>query len=373
MNTFRKRVTFLYLWTLAGVFLSFVPIVFQPSSSLELAAVSAVFGTYFGLGMPATMGFFAASTSIENRSQLAGITFLTVGMAFSVIGIAATDVAIVGAALAAIRIMGLLFLFLLKFGSLTLQEHSRASYISIVTNKSFMLYFVPWCMFSLVNYMTIPLMGKFFSEGEDFIRFSSILENILVAIFTVVAGFLASMYGRKRLTIIGFALLGIGYAVLGLTPHSIETWSFYIAVDGIAWGIFYTMFLFTLWGDLAEMRNAEKFYVIGALPYLFSNFMRVLFGTIISSIPSTAIFSFASVFLFLAVLPLIYAPETVPEKTLKDRDLKSYADKAIKKAQKETERKHKPNLPPNEEETEERQPERSPEDEEARRLAEKYY
>jgi hypothetical protein len=40
------------------------------------------------------------------------------------------------------------------------------------------------------------------------------------------------------------------------------------------------------------------------------------------------IFSFASVFLFLAVLPLIYAPETLPEKTMKDRDLKSYIEKA---------------------------------------------
>ena len=46
------------------------------------------------------------------------------------------------------------------------------------------------------------------------------------------------------------------------------------------------------------------------------------------------IFSFASVFLFLAVLPLIYAPETLPEKIMKDRDLKSYIENAKKKAEK---------------------------------------
>jgi len=32
--------------------------------------------------------------------------------------------------------------------------------------------------------------------------------------------------------------------------------------------------------------------------------------------------------LFLAVLPLVYAPETLPEKQMKDRELKNYIDKA---------------------------------------------
>jgi hypothetical protein len=41
-------------------------------------------------------------------------------------------------------------------------------------------------------------------------------------------------------------------------------------------------------------------------------------------------FSFASFFLFLAVIPLMYAPETLPEKTIKDRELKSYLEKAQK-------------------------------------------
>ena len=38
----------------------------------------------------------------------------------------------------------------------------------------------------------------------------------------------------------------------------------------------------------------------------------------------------------MAVIPLMYAPETLPEKTMKDRELKSYVEKAQKLAQKET-------------------------------------
>ena len=36
-------------------------------------------------------------------------------------------------------------------------------------------------------------------------------------------------------------------------------------------------------------------------------------------------------FIFLAFLPLIYAPETLPEKVMRGRDLKDYVSIAIKK------------------------------------------
>jgi len=43
--------------------------------------------------------------------------------------------------------------------------------------------------------------------------------------------------------------------------------------------------------------------------------------------------------LFLAIIPLLYAPETLPEKSMKDRELKNYLETAQKFAQKETEKK----------------------------------
>ncbi len=42
---------------------------------------------------------------------------------------------------------------------------------------------------------------------------------------------------------------------------------------------------------------------------------------------STA-FTIASFFLFLAILPLIYTDETLPEKKMKERELKNYLEKA---------------------------------------------
>lgn len=102
--------------------------------------------------------------------------------------------------------------------------------------------------------------------------------------------------------------------------------------------------------------------------------MQLLFSPYLSTIDLTLVFTFTSVFLFLAVLPLIYAPETLPEKLMKDRDLKSYIENAKKKAQKETGNDKKKEKPGGIRENEESaKSEGGKEYDAAVKLAEKYY
>lgn len=79
--------------------------------------------------------------------------------------------------------------------------------------------------------------------------------------------------------------------------------------------------------------------------------------------------------MFIAVLPLIYASETLPEKAMKERDLKGYAEKALKQASKESKKKKTKNAEKAEKETEENEGEgqQPPGYDDARKLAEKYY
>jgi hypothetical protein len=105
-------------------------------------------------------------------------------------------------------------------------------------------------------------------------------------------------------------------------------------LDGVSWGMFSAVFFMVLWGDLAENNRKEKHYVIGGLPYLLANFLSVLVKPYIEIINVNTAFSLASFFLFVAVLPLMYAPETLPEKTIKDRELQSYIEKARKEKEK---------------------------------------
>lgn len=87
-------------------------------------------------------------------------------------------------------------------------------------------------------------------------------------------------------------------------------------------------------GDLAERRSKERYYLLGGLPYLLAGYLSILVKPYVASIPISSAFSLASFFLFLAVLPLLYARETLPEKTIKDRELKTYVEKAKKTKEK---------------------------------------
>ena len=134
------------------------------------------------------------------------------------------------------------------------------------------------------------------------------------------------------------------------------------------------IFIFSIWGDIAEGRRSEKIYAIGIMPFLLSTFIRFSLGsylvTYISLEGFSMIFSFFSFFLFIAVLPLVLAPETMSELAIKNNDLKSYITKAQKRVAKVQEKKNKPEEKGFSQDQSHKQ---SDEYEKARKLAEKYY
>jgi hypothetical protein len=108
------------------------------------------------------------------------------------------------------------------------------------------------------------------------------------------------------------------------------SWYFHTLIDGIASGMLCVIFILVLWGDLSQRATREKYYVIGSTPYLLANVMPVFLAPYVGLISPYAAFSFASFFLFLAVLPLMYAIETLPEKNIEFRRLKRYVEQAKK-------------------------------------------
>ncbi len=335
ISKYKRRMNFLLYWMSAGIIFSLLPIVINSTSFTGLMVLAISLGVYFGLGMPICMGYYSAATETGNRARLSGMIILSIGIGFFLLkSIGGADAVRIALGLLTWRSLGLAFLVFLKPKEKPIDQKSRLSYRAIISNKPFLLYFVPWLMFSLVNDLAFPANQNLFPE--TFISFSTMLENLLAGIVAVIGGFFADSIGRKRLTLTGFALLGLGYAILGLVPNYSLGWWFYITVDGIAWGIFSTIFLVTVWGDLAQGQSSEKYYVLGSLPYLLSNFTRisvVSYGAAAVS-DMVAVFSFAAFFLFLAVLPLVYAPETLPEKTMKKLELRKYVEKAQKEAEK---------------------------------------
>jgi MFS family permease len=212
--------------------------------------------------------------------------------------------------------------------------------------------------------------------GEQIFNDSLLATVLINSVAAFIGGALCDIKGRKVAGILGFVLLGLGYAFLsflsGGTTKELSLY-LYIICDGLAWGILFVTFIFILWGDLSEEKIREKFYFVGSLPFLFSGMIQMLIQPLVQNIESlSTTFSLASFFLFLAIVPLLFASETLPEKAMKDRDLKSYLEKAQKVATKDGDKKKKKGSKPKEEE-EPKEEEKSEEYDEARKLAEKYY
>jgi MFS family permease len=207
-----------------------------------------------------------------------------------------------------------------------------ASYAEIFKQKTFLLYLIPWIMFCVINFSA----GSFFgNDSKDWIQLG---EFGIGGISALVGGYFSDIIGRKRLIIPAFVMVGIGYALLSLSSTSNIALYSYVALDGIAWGIFMLMFFLVIWGDIAEDARKNKYYFLGNLPFILATYITSLTSPLAAGgtlIASTA-FSISSFFLFIAVIPLVYAPETLPEKTIKERALKSYAEIAQKLKQKQT-------------------------------------
>ncbi len=387
MNRFKQRLVFLKYWILAGILLSVSYAFLDFTNILSSIIASGFLGFYFGVGMPICMGYFAATSKSENRGKSGAIIILMIGFGFPILTtIGGSQNLVIATALTAWRFLALGSLFVFKPLDRTAETKNAVSYRSVIGNKTFLLYLVPWFMFVLINELAMQINADYFSKlSQAFSNNYLIIENVLSGISAVVCGFLADKKGRKRIALFGFALLGIGYAALGLfnsgnvagNVASIAAW-FYVCADGIAWGAFAMLFLVTIWGDIAHERNSEKYYFVGVLPYLISNLAGHMMGSVISKNilddSVGTVFSFASFFLFIAILPLAYAPETLSEKIMSRLDISDYVAKALEKVKKEDSRKPQVQAAAEEnEESQERSLGSSLEDAEAKKLAEKYY
>jgi len=325
----RKRRTFLLSWMLAGVVMTALLATFTMNGTSLNILISFFLGISVGIGLPSCLAYFADLTIVGNRGIHGGITWSAIGggtlvLALLVSPFEATSVFV---ALSIWRAIGLVAFYLLGKNGKTKEPQESPAYRSILRRKDMALYLIPWIMFCFINFTETPVLENLFG---NFYFFVGLIEFALIGIFAVVGGFLADLVGRKRVVITGFVTLGIGYAVLSLSPTTMISWYLYTGFDGFAWGMFASVFFMSLWGDLAEDRMKEKYYALGGLPYLLAGFLPVIIEPYAETIAPITAFSLASFFLFVAVLPLMYAPETLPEKRIREIELKDYIEKAKK-------------------------------------------
>jgi len=329
-----KRSKFLVFWMVVGVVSSLMMFALSSTSVLLVCLVSLFLGVSLGFGMPACMSYFSESVAIESRGRVSGITMLATGIGIVGFGfILESPLFLIGIVLGIWRLSSLFVFLWAKDNRRIGQKANGSSFKQVLSQRSFILYFVPWLMFSFVNYLAAPLI-----RPNEFPGLTAV-QLTFMAGSAVLGGFFADSVGRKRVSIAGFTMLGLGAAVVGLFGSNVGLRSFVFyfnaILDGVAWGFLLVLFIPTLWGDLSYNSSSDKYYALGVTPFFVSNLLeKTVAQGIVLIFTSYAMFSFAAFFLFLAVLPLVYAPETLPEKAMRERELKIYVEKAQEIAQK---------------------------------------
>ena len=338
-----RRLHFLYLWMILGTAASLLPTLLNDITVMHVLGISFLWGTSFGLGMPSCLAYFADCTLVENRGRMSGVIFLATNLSAPLL---ATSLEMFGLTtnglISAIwRGVGLVMFFSLKpKEKFATGIRKRIPFTSVLHNKTFLLYLIPWLMFCFINGLEDPILrlNATLLFGSNFYGFILMIESIILSIFAFVGGLLSDWIGRKRMVLYGFVSLGIGYAIIGIAPTMRGSWYFFGAIDGIAGGIFMVAFILMLWGDLSQPGSREKYYVIGSTPFFLTDIVRQLSFPYATLITVYAAFSLAAFFLFVAVLPLMYAPETLPEKKIELRRLRKYLEKAKKIREKHVEK-----------------------------------
>jgi len=362
------RMKFLTVWMALNVISSLTIFGLGYTNFIVTAALVSFYAVSFGLGMPICMSLFSDSIPVENRGRTSGIIMLISGIGILAFADAPLNFFDIGIALSIWRLCSLV-IFLAVRPSLKVEpKKAPASFKNVLGQRSFIAYYIPWVLFSCVNFL-VPLTPTQPTHA------TLLIQTIFLAIFSVVGGFLLDSVGRKRIAITGFIMLGLAAAANGFgqpTPLSIYFSSIF---EGAAWGLLLVLFILTLWSDLSGYLPSEKYYAVGVAPFFASMLIGVTFGNwIILKLSNTPLFTFAAFFLFVAVLPLFYETENLPEVVIKGRDIKSYTEKAIKKAQEETRKGiAKSEIKKTNDNDEGKKDDEGDKYEEARKLAEKYY
>jgi MFS family permease len=335
-----NRLKFIYAWTIIGIVTSILPILVGNFTLTDCYTISFVFGCSFGLGIPPCLSYFADITVVENRGRISGIILLTANIAapvlvFSSMGINLITNIIV---LTGWRSLGLIVFFLkpnVKNSSTEIKFSGPLS--GITKGKTFGFYLLAWILFCLVDRIAGPLSSYNLRNVSDSIL---ILSPILASFTALIAGIMADWIGRKKIVLYGFVSLGVGYALIGISSQLLVEY-FFVFINGITAGLLLVTFILVLWGDISQSGSREIYYTIGTLPLFLTEIMGSILDEYSLNIDQvTSFFSVAAFFLFLAVLPLLYAPETLPEKKMELMRLRKFAEDA-KKAKEKYEKKIK--------------------------------
>ena len=323
-----ERRKFLYLWIAFGALVAGSLAIFQ--GLFFFLFVSVLLGISLGLGFPSCIAFLADSTNPEERGRVSGVailaTFLVVFPVVAIpplLGYGLTAVIL----LCLVRIAGFAAFFL---DPIEREKGKGDSWREIFSHKDFRFYILPWLMVNIADGLRLLIWGNFqdFPDFNEIVQIGYYIRYLGVGFFGFVAGVASDRIGRKIPIYIGLILMGVSFAFLGYM--STTSLFLFLVLSGVAWSFLFVVY-FSVLGDLASKFSKERFYALGWITPIsilmgFSSLAGVFEITASLNIVSPIL----SMILFLTIIPIIGAKETLSEAKMRQRRLREHTEKVGK-------------------------------------------
>lgn len=331
----RKR--FLGFWIFFGVLITLSFAVFE--GPMVFLVLSALAGTSFGIGFPSCLAFIADSTAVEERARVSGAAILATFISLPLMGMILSPLGLIEALfLTAIFRAISFFALLIDPCERAPVKKKKRTWVAVLTTHGFGLYFLSWLMFMAAGGTSYLVESWLPPEYEAVESLGWALMYVGVAFAGLISGFVSDRFGRKKAIIFGLSALGISYALFGVSTHEIA----YLLTQiffGASWGIIFVNYFMTVIGDLASTGSKERFYAVGGTVIILNMSIQLLSEIFKLKAPSNVVASILSLVLFVAVIPLLYAPETLPREKIRARKFKKY----LKKVKEVVEEEETPN------------------------------
>ena len=323
-----SRKKLLLCWVSSGTVIISLMIVFQSINNILFFC--ALLGASYGLGIPSCFAYLAESTIIEERGRVSGVVQVSIFL-FLLLVLKLNDVYFLNTYESQILslVLRIITFIPLALDSFPKEAGKPIQIHTILSSRVFLIFLIPWVMFNVSNGVLIFIENQL-ALDEAFkivIEIGPSYQYLGTFIFGFIAAVLADRYGRKQPLILGFIVLGIAYALVGIA-NSPQNWYMMNVLSGVGWGCIMVSYQWVILGDIAPTGSREKYYALGLIvPTLSEMTFSFLESAIDVNIGASAIASALSILLLLSVFPLLIAPETLPENKIRSRRLRDYIKK----------------------------------------------
>ncbi|MGD0996423.1 MAG: hypothetical protein ABR909_12985 [Candidatus Bathyarchaeia archaeon] len=226
--------------------------------------------------------------------------------------------------------LGIIFLFFLRPNIKSINEKKEVG--NYFEKKVIFFYLFPWILFSIINVTLAEDASIYILEqtSASFHLFLVALQVIGVNFGAVIAGFFADFFGRRITLALSLTLYGTSSVLVGMFTTN-GAFSLMYFINGMSWGILFVLYIFVVWGDLANKDNCAKMYSFGLITYFSSLGIGLLIPRTFLPISTSSLLT--CLIIFLSIIPVFLAPELISSDFIEKIRLKRHIN-VIKKLNK---------------------------------------